>query len=547
MKLPKLISPLKQHLSLLVLIILMALLPVIISMLTMPEPVIEPNQAAPEVVLKLVPRGTDQLPDGTWQFAQGQQVTVDLVLESHQHEIETVEARLFYDPEILTLTRVPDSVRCSELTKLDNNIFSQIGGVTQNMNGTYAGTETGSVTIFCSAVTPETTQSYDPLPARFSGSVAQVTFQVKKPTEHSSVRIDFSPDSPRNDSNVLVYEGTCCSTSDILGSVENLLFQAEGLSDPTPTPTMPITQPHIHISPATGTFPVHMPLDVGLYIHTAGEQIDSVDTIIIYDPSVFMLSKVEPGTLFDRYSVLPDSALVHTANGRVEISGMIDPDSAPVTGNYLLLATLKFIPKKVSDETAITLSFEGSGIRNDTNMVAYKEGIDILQSVGNASYSISNTLDDRIESILLKIALQGRTELGTPKSRDINVRILNTPFDQQHISERSNSDGEANLSAAHLQNQLPFGTYELLVKPQGYLQQRITVPLLNKESVIDMTDRPFLGGDLNDSGKINGLDWGIYLSHFNSDNELSDLDGSGKVTGLDNSFLILNWNKFDEN
>ncbi|MGH9856424.1 MAG: cohesin domain-containing protein, partial [Acidobacteriota bacterium] len=283
-----------------------------------------------------------------------------------------------------------------------------------------------------------------------------------------------------------------------------------------------------------------VPVDVDLYVSTAGEQIDSVDAILQYDSSIFEFSSVTEGTSFDTYRVTTNET------GIIEVSGLIDPDSPAVSGNSILLATISLIPQKAAPNTVLSIVFEGIGVRNDSNIVGYKEGVDVLRSVGNASYTITEEVPKTIESVLVKISLQGREELGTSKARDVKMRILNTYFDTNPVLERTNSAGEFSLTNTLLQNRLPFGSYDVLVKPQGYLQQRFNMPLLSTNTAIDFTSRPFPGGDLNDSGKVNGLDWGIYLGHFNSDEELSDLDGSGKVTGLDNIYLLINWDKVDE-
>lgn len=701
MKLHLLFSLLKKHTFFIILLLIsVSLFPLTLYLLNRSEPLFKIQQAAPEANLQLHPRNIAISPEGNWQFTEGQEVTIDLILESNIHEVETVDARIFYDPQVLTLTNSENSVHCSELTILDNTIFHSIAGITQNEDGSYSGSEVGNASITCSAVDQQSTQDYTPLPASFAGTIAQFTFLVKETADNSQIRIDFSPTSPRNDSNILEYEGACCSTTDVLNSVENLTFDAvsnestaslalspstndvvrnqpfdvsinlstgpyevdgvdvvlsydasqlratnvrqstlfdQYVSTPSPsgieetgsegiisisglinpgstegvvgdnllvatvtfqpialsgvasvsfvteatggrndtnisefitgtdiltftlpgsytirsgpaTPTPPIIEPEIRLQPGTGTFPAQVPIDVDVYVSTAGEPIDSVDATINYDPEVFSLMGVEPGNRFDTHTFAPEVSEIESANGTMQISGVIDPDSQAVTGNNILLATLTLMPHHNSPDTTITISFEGIGVRNDSNIVRYKEAVDILRSVVNASYSISGTGDNIIESILFRISLQGRDEALTPKARDLSIRFLNTHFDTNRISRRSSNIGEVSLTHTDLQNRLRIGTYDVLIKPNGYLQRRFNISALSINSVIDITDRPFYGGDLNNSGKINGLDWGIYINHFNSEeDELADLDGSGKVTGLDNAFLIINWNKLDEN
>ena len=102
--------------------------------------------------------------------------------------------------------------------------------------------------------------------------------------------------------------------------------------------------------------------------------------------------------------------------------------------------------------------------------------------------------------------------------------------------------------------QLLPGNYVFLVKTSGYLARRFAsssapINLVDTTSSIDFTNNPLLGGDLNDDGIINEIDYTTKFfapTIFGTANALADLDSSGQVNNLDFSIMRGNWNLADD-
>jgi hypothetical protein len=109
-------------------------------------------------------------------------------------------------------------------------------------------------------------------------------------------------------------------------------------------------------------------------------------------------------------------------------------------------------------------------------------------------------------------------------------------------------------SSGKVTTQLLPGNYVFLVKTSGYLARRFassTAPITIgvTTSSIDFTNNPLLGGDLNNDGIINEIDYTTKFfapTIFGTANALADLDSSGQVNNLDFSIMRGNWNLADD-
>lgn len=87
----------------------------------------------------------------------------------------------------------------------------------------------------------------------------------------------------------------------------------------------------------------------------------------------------------------------------------------------------------------------------------------------------------------------------------------------------------------------------MLVKVPGYLARRFgstgsPLQVLSVASTLDFTGTPLLGGDFNNDGEVNEIDYSAYfLPNFRNSNTLVDLDGSGEVNNLDFAIMRSNW------
>lgn len=438
----------EKKLQLITVVLLIILLPLLLYLLQQALQI--GIQGAPDAQLSLVPQGITQTVDQKWVFPLSQTVPVDIVLNSGTNQVEAVEATIFYDPTVLTLKGATglasNNITCSQITPLKHAWVKQIAGLSVDTSGNQIGTETGSVTIVCSAVPPidqwqNGVAVYQPTTVNFNSPIATLRFTTLKNTTNASLAFEFTPTTPTNDSSVLQYQGGCCSTTEVLSAVNNLTFDVGTVSG-TPTPTGPT----VTLSP-TPTGPTVTPSPTGTITPTPT------------GPTV------TPSPTPTGPTVTP------TPTG-----------PTPTTG-----------PKRIT----------------------------------------------------LNCKLQGRTWPGAPKQRAAKFKLkkIGSATDTLGpIDVNIDTNGEVRINETTLASILA-GEYELSVKPRGYLQRMIRVNINNGDNPFDMSATEFLGGDLDASGRINGLDYNVLLQQFRTTNELADIDGSGQVNGLDYSYMLSNWNK----
>jgi hypothetical protein len=91
---------------------------------------------------------------------------------------------------------------------------------------------------------------------------------------------------------------------------------------------------------------------------------------------------------------------------------------------------------------------------------------------------------------------------------------------------------------------LPVGSYQVWVKPEGYLAKRVAMNLGLGPNIVTFTDG-FVGGDIieqNSFNVVNSIDYSGFVSEYGStDYVFSDLNKSGMVNGLDYSIFVGNY------
>jgi hypothetical protein len=98
------------------------------------------------------------------------------------------------------------------------------------------------------------------------------------------------------------------------------------------------------------------------------------------------------------------------------------------------------------------------------------------------------------------------------------------------------------------------GNYVFLVKSSGYLARRFAsaaapITIGVNTSSIDFTNSPLLGGDLNGDKTVNEVDYTLKFlppNIFGTADLLADLDSSGQVNNLDFGIMRGNWNLTDD-
>jgi hypothetical protein len=369
----------ETKLQLLVVVLLIVILPILLYLLQIVLSI--RGRAVGETRLLLVPRNIAHAPDGSWKFTVGQQVTVDVVLESGANQIESVEPVLFYNPDFISL-KIQDptksstnNITCSDFTPIKHQVASVVGGLTINTIGLETGTETGFASTLCSIYPSSDPQAAEiPPPAGFTSPVASFVFTPKQVASDATITIDYTPGKTQNDSSAYKYEGICCSETNVLQGVENLLF------DVVEAPT----DASLSFSPTSGTYSTGDEFQVQLNLSTGQYAIDSVDAVINYDPLDLEVVKIDDGIVFPSYTKSP------TSSGTYNITGQINPASTiGLRGNNLLFSTITFKALRESSSTDVSFYFEGIGARNDTNIVQFQQGTDVLSSIIDAHFVIN--------------------------------------------------------------------------------------------------------------------------------------------------------------
>jgi len=150
-------------------------------------------------------------------------------------------------------------------------------------------------------------------------------------------------------------------------------------------------------------------------------------------------------------------------------------------------------------------------------------------------------------SLIVRLLFQGRTRVGVNKVRPVVVRYRNTSGGglSNALNMYTNTSGEIQLA-------ITPGNYLVLVKSPGYLARKFgdfisPLAVTSEQTLLDLTPSPLLGGDFNEDGVINEVDYALkFLPNFLTDDSVVDLDASGEVNNLDFGIMRLNWSLADD-
>lgn len=151
------------------------------------------------------------------------------------------------------------------------------------------------------------------------------------------------------------------------------------------------------------------------------------------------------------------------------------------------------------------------------------------------------------KTVTLNLLFQGTTrpDSGFPKVLSLLYKTVSSPTTLGPISINLSSTGQGLFSV------IP-GNYIVKVKAPGYLARVFGTPssptiITSTSTTLDFTTKPLLGGDFNGDGVINEVDYTAqFLPNFLQANTLIDLDGSGQVNNLDFGIMRSNWSLTDE-
>ena len=140
------------------------------------------------------------------------------------------------------------------------------------------------------------------------------------------------------------------------------------------------------LSPASGTFVVNTPFDVGVYLNTNGAKVDGVDIKLNYEPAKLEAQLITPET-----SIFPDfpTKTINATTGKITISATAAVGSPYSNTTATKIVTIKFKPL-TTGSTTLTFDFT-AGATTDSNVVENTTNLDILTAVTNANYTLSAT------------------------------------------------------------------------------------------------------------------------------------------------------------
>jgi hypothetical protein len=138
-------------------------------------------------------------------------------------------------------------------------------------------------------------------------------------------------------------------------------------------------------------------------------------------------------------------------------------------------------------------------------------------------------------TITIQLHFQGITRNGVDMTKNITLTLKDSQGLSKLLTLVSDSNGVITISVVP-------GNYTMLIKASGYLGRKFNLNVSNISNSFDFRATPVLGGDYNGDGVVNVVDFAQYLAAYKSVNTTIDLDKSGEVNGLDFGILRTNWN-----
>jgi len=153
-----------------------------------------------------------------------------------------------------------------------------------------------------------------------------------------------------------------------------------------PSSVLAASSATLALSPASGTFVVNTPFDVGVYLNTNGAKVDGVDIKLNYEPAKIEAQQITPDT-----SIFPDfpTKTINATTGKITISATAAVGSPYSNTTATKMVTLRLKPL-IAGATTVTFDFT-AGATTDSNVVENTTNLDILTAVTNANYTLSAT------------------------------------------------------------------------------------------------------------------------------------------------------------
>lgn len=349
------------------------------------------------------------------------------------------------------------------------------------------------------------------------------------------------------------------------------------------------TQASFRLATSQSTYQPGENIDLQILFNTAGNDVKSLDVIILYDDS-----KIS----FRDMTNLPGNISINTASGFNSglSQKLVDPvarkitiglttvgtaTQAPVKGDSVSIATISFKVRQDAGTGNASFSIDTSGSRmydmltrnilstnSTTHSVAIGQGAPQPQQPPQAPQQSSGGSI----KLNLKVKFQGITKNpgDTPDKMVATVKLVKGTDIKTETGVFFRSDDSAVWSANTSFNAEPGGGYKILIKGPKHVQKRIcdnnpqegnlgiyscttgNITLTAGENNLDFSKIILLAGDTNKDGVINSVDLGIIRSSFDKTDESSrifaDLNFDGVVNANDFSLAIASLSfRLDEN
>ena len=456
----------------------------------------------------------------------GEQFSVQVLADTGGQLVSAIDARINFDANILEVRNIDQGTEASFVSYPSLEYDNQQGTITISTN---IGT------------------SPSPQPVNGSGlNIGMIDFYVKNVTSASNITYDYTP-GDRNDSNI-VLSGSGGDAVDILSGAGSL----EIISEAPPAPVCTDTdggQDYNTKGTVTST-------------ECSGSQVDSCDGDVLQEQ--YCGSQAECLVIAYTCQYGCTDGACNSEPPPPENDPPIVSFQTPNNGQMFMIGNEIYINASASDTDGtvsnVKLYLNGDFVRTE-NQSPYEwnsSNDSILGDlwVGSHGLRVVATDDDGAtgdasitiiveeipqQIIQVRLRFEGRMYSGANKIKATILEYMNSagtlfgPFNYN-----TNSQGEFSLP-------LFPGSYEFLIDTPGYLAKAYRgISIVEGSVSLDLSD-PLLGGDFNNDGEINEVDYTLrFMPSFNGADAIVDLDGSGRVNSLDYGIMRENWNLVDD-
>lgn len=469
--------------------------------------------------------------------------SASVFINPNGEQVLSVLLKLTYDPSVITVNDIrPGNFFTSQASQIGDPLV-----IVKNIS------TPGSITYALSF--PLRQSPNDPINYSTSaGDVAVIDFTM---VGSGSTNIDFVVDQPGStDVNDI-------DANKVLASVTSGQISTATTS----------TNTRLYISnPSSTNVRVGDTVSYQIMFDTDGQDIVGVDAVMNIPSDLFDVVSIDGGSNFSDY---PETSYEPSTNTLI-LSGTTGTNPITVVnGNGIQLGTITLQAK--ASGTANLDFIYSQGDRNDSNMVtipqAGQDPVDILAQVSGMQVVIQDALPGATATptptptvtptatptptptsdpsgpsggaevnLDVKIGFQGKARAEANRTMDVTVTFLDLNSQETQVRQ-GNTTSDGTLSTT-----MNSGDYIMLVEAPGYLSRvygTINDPVAIPSGVdvtIDIAVTPLLGGDFNNDGEINEVDYTLYfLQRFKTADDLVDLDESGEVNNLDFAIIRSNW------